>query len=205
MNHMFPQSHAMKSLLQFGDKYEFCGTVKRLSEVFERLRGNGRNGNREEIWFGSIFQFTIRVSYPFYFLKIVALPYTNYYSPPLRPFTPPIRKLFFISFLIFIVLFFFFHDTAQLSLAFLGKRMFYHFTKDLYRFHNFHSFTCVTKICGNCRCVFKFWVSFDNSFFFQACNLTVFYWAFCCFIAEVIRITRTMKIKAKFGVFSLPY
>ena len=156
MNHMFPQSRAMKSLLQFGDKYEFCGTVKRLSEVFERLRGNDRNGNRKEIWFDSIFQFTIRVSYPFYFLKIVALPYTNYYSPPLRPFTPPIRKLFFISFLYLLFCFVFFHDTAQLSLAFVGKRMFYHFTKDLYRFHNFHSFTCVTKICGNCRCVFKF-------------------------------------------------
>lgn len=128
--------------------------------------GNGRNGNRKEIWFDSIFQYTIRVSYPFYFLKIVALPYTNYYSPPLRPFTPPIRKLFFISFL-YLLFFFFFQDTAQLSLAFVGKRMFYHFTKDLYRFHNFHSFTCVTKICGNCRCVFKFWVSFDNPFFFK--------------------------------------
>lgn len=127
-----------------------------------RFLSDYRNGNRKEIWFDSIFQFTIRVSYPFYFLKIVALPYTNYYSPPLRPFTPPIRKLFFYFFPIFIVFFFSWHGAIESSIC-MQKNVLSFYKRS----HNFHSFTCVTKICRNCRCVFKFWVSFDNSFFFK--------------------------------------
>ena len=142
---------------------EFCGTVKGLSEVFERRYGKGRNGNTKEIWLDNIFQLTIRVWCPFYFLKIRALPYTNDYSPPLRPFTPPIRKLFFYFFPLLNV--FSWHGAIESSTC--RQRNVLSFYKRSSSFSWFPFFHVCDQNSGNCRCLSKFWVSFDNSFFFK--------------------------------------
>ena len=111
--------------------------------------------------FNSIFQFTTKVPYPFHFLKILGLPYTVYTddsSPTLTPFTPPIRKLFFISFL-------FSFDDCAIERRICMQRTVSSFTKKkITFFHDFHYFTCMTKILY-CKYVSKIWVSLDNSFF----------------------------------------